>query len=360
MTMKNRISKAGKFLVWGGLLTLSGALTQGASAAEQAFKIYGKPYSVEDLAKENQGQFYDIEVKKYELISNLARDRYVDEFFTKLAEKDKVSVEKAKTDYLDSRTKVSDGEIKENLEKFKDYPQLKDKSDAEKKKLITEYLQKTKAQEVYESIIGEGIAKKQLEIQYPEPKEPVYKVTVVDTDPVKYGPNAKDTKPTGCSGNSCAITIVEYSEFQCPFCERVQPAAKRILKEYQGKIRWIVRDFPLGFHNRARPAAIAARCAKDQGKYWDMYEELFNNQKSLSDADFKKYAGNIKLDVKKYEDCVSKPQKHIEAIEANLRSGEKLGVTGTPAFFINGRRLSGALPYEEFKKVIDSELASNK
>ncbi len=325
--------------------------------AEPAFKINGKAYAVEDLARENQGKFFDIEQKRFELISDLAREKYLEDFFQKIAEKDKVPVEKAKTDYLDAKTKVSDSEIKETLEKFKDYPQLKDRSDAEKKKMMVEYLQRTKAQEVFESIIAEGVAKKQLEIQYPEPKEPVYKVSVNDNDPVKYGPSPKDTKPTGCKGNDCAITIIEYSEFQCPFCERVQPAARQLLKEYQGKIRWIVRDFPLGFHNRARPAAIAARCAKEQGKYWEMYEELFKNQKSLNDSDLKKAAQTIGLDSKKYDDCIANPAKHVAIIDENLRSGEKLGVTGTPAFFINGRRLSGALPYEEFKRVIESEFA---
>jgi len=356
MTMIIRMAQVGKALVLGGLLAAFG--TTSVLHAEAAFKIYGKSYSVEDLARENQGQFFDVEVKKYELISNLARDRYLQEFFVKLAEKDKVSLEKAKSNYLDAKTKVSDSEVKENLEKFKDYPQLKDRSEADKKKLIQDYLQKTKAQEVFESIVAEGVAKKNLEIQYPEPKEPVYKVTVVDTDPVKYGPEPKDIKPVGCSGNACPITIVEYSEFQCPFCERVLPAAKRVMKEYQGKIRWVVRDFPLGFHDRARPAAIAARCAKDQGKYWEMYEEMFKNQKNLGDADFKKYAKEIKLDAKKFDECVAKPGKIVDVIETNMKSGEKLGVTGTPAFFINGRRLSGALPYEEFKKVIDSELAA--
>lgn len=325
--------------------------------AEPAFKINGKTYSVEDLAKENQGKFFEVEQKRFELITDLAREKYLDEFFRKIAEKDKVPLEKARNDYLDAKTKVSDSEIKETLEKFKDYPQLKDRSDAEKKKMMVEYLQRTKAQEVFESIISEGLAKKELEIQYPEPKEPVYKVTVVDTDPVKYGPSAKDTKPVACKGNDCAITIVEYSEFQCPFCERVQPAARQLLKEYQGKIRWIVRDFPLGFHNRAKPAAIAARCAKEQGKYWEMYDELFKNQKSLSDSDLKKAAQTIGLDQKKYDECIANPAKHVAIIEENQRSGEKLGVTGTPAFFINGRRLSGALPYEEFKRVIESELA---
>ena len=336
----------------GVTLTYSGHL-----AAEPAFKVNGKTYSVEDLAKENQGKFFDIEQKKFELINDLAREKYIEDYFQKIADKEKVSLDKAKGDYLDAKTKVSDSEIKDAMEKFKDYPQLKDRNDADKKKMMVDYLQRNKAQEVFEGIIAEGLAKKQLEVQYPEPKEPTYKLSVVDTDPVKYGPNPKDTKPTGCKGNDCPITIIEYSEFQCPFCERVQPAAKQLLKEYQGKIRWIVRDFPLGFHNRARPAAIAARCAKDQGKYWEMYEELFKNQKSLNDPDLKKMAQTIGLDIKKYDECVGNPSKHLAIIDENAKSGEKLGVTGTPAFFINGKRLSGALPYEEFKRVIESDLA---
>ncbi|MCX6127951.1 MAG: thioredoxin domain-containing protein [Proteobacteria bacterium] len=308
--------------------------------AEPAFKINGKAYQVEDLAKEHQGKFFEIEQKRFELISDLAREKFLEEFWQGLADKGKTSVEKARADYLDARTKVSDSDIKEALEQFKDYPQLKDKNEADKRKMIGEYLKSKKAQDVFEGVLQEGIAKKQLEIQYPEPKEPIFKISLNDSDPVKYGPSAKDTKPTGCSGNSCQITIVEYSEFQCPFCERVQPAVKRVMKEYQGKIRWAVRDFPLGFHNRAKPAAIAARCAKDQGKYWEMYEELYKNQKNLADADFKKYATAIGLDLKKYDDCVANPGKHLEIIEANTRSGEKVGVSGTPAYFINGRRLS--------------------
>lgn len=345
--------------VWKLVLTASLCLPliSSLSYAEPAFKINGKAFTVEDLAKEHQGKFYEIEQKRFELISDLAREKYLEDFWQGLADKSKTSVEKARNDYLEARTKVTESDIKEALEQFKDYPAIKDKSDAEKRKMISDYIKSKKAQDVFQAILAEGMAKKQLEVQYPEPKEPVFKLTVNDSDPVKYGPNPKDTKPAGCNGNSCPVTIIEYSEYQCPFCERVQPTMKRLLKDYQGKIRWIVRDFPLGFHNRARPAAIAARCAKDQGKYWEMYEELFKNQKKLEDADLKKYAGTIGLDMKKYEDCVANPAKQVEIIEANMRSGEKVGVTGTPAYFVNGRRLSGALPYEEFKKVIDSELA---
>ena len=131
---------------------------------------------------------------------------------------------------------------------------------------------------------------------------------------------------------------------------------RQLLNDYKGKVRWVVRDFPLGFHKRARPAAVAARCAKDQGKYWEMYEELFKNQRSLEDEDLKKYAKNIGLQLDKFQKCFENPTEQLKIIEKNFKSGEELGVTGTPAFFINGRRIAGALPYEEFKRIFDEEL----
>mgnify|MGYP003683691671 FL=1 len=175
------------------------------------------------------------------------------------------------------------------------------------------------------------------------------------SDPVKYGPKPTDIKPAGCK-DDCKITVIEYSEFQCPFCEKILPTVRQLMSEYKGKVRWIVRDFPLGFHKRARPAAAAAHCAKDQDKYWQMYEELFKNQRKLEDSDLTKYAKNIGLNMKKYDKCISSGVK-MSDIEENYRSGEQLGVTGTPAFFVNGRRLSGALPYGEFKKIFKEELA---
>lgn len=200
----------------------------------------------------------------------------------------------------------------------------------------------------------------ELVIVFPKPEEPIYEIALNDADQTRYGPTPDDNKPAGCERKGCAVTVVEYSEFQCPYCEKVLPDVKRILAEYKGKISWTVRDFPLGFHDRARPAAIAAKCAANQGKYWNMYTELFNNQQALGDEDLKKYAAKVVPDKAKWEQCVANPGPANELIEKNYQSGVKLGVSGTPAFFINGRRISGALPYSEFKRVIDEELAKSR
>jgi protein-disulfide isomerase len=340
---------AGLFL--GGLPVLS---------AQPAFKMNGKTVTVDDLYQQKQGKFYELEQKKYELIENLARQAYLEEFWEGLAEKQKTTPGKARQKYLEKHANVKDSEIADAMGKFKDHPRLKELSDKEKKKQISDYLSSVKTRDVVENVVQDAINAKKLVIMYPKPQEPLYNLELTSDDPVKYGPDPQDTKPSGCSGDNCPITVVEYSEFQCPFCERVLPTVQRLLKEYEGKVRWAVRDFPLGFHDRAKPAAVAAHCAKDQGKFWAMYEELFNNQRNLADKDLKSYAKNIGLDTEKFAECFSNPGPQLAKIEENYRSGEELGVTGTPAFFINGRRVSGALPYEEFKRIFEEELAKSK
>ncbi|NRA67090.1 MAG: thioredoxin domain-containing protein [Pseudobacteriovorax sp.] len=328
--------------------------------AAEAFKINGKSVSVEKLYQENQDKFYELEKQKYELIERMAQQQFLDSYWDNLGKSQGTSSEKARDKYIASKAKVSDKDLNEAIGKFKDHPQLKELSEAEKKKQIGEYLKSVKTREIIDEILQNGIKDGKLVVTYPRPKEPIYNVTVTKNDPVKYGPKPSDVKPMGCEGDACAITVVEYSEFQCPFCTKVLPTVDRLMTEYKGKVRWIVRDFPLGFHKRARPAAAAAHCAKDQGKFWEMYEELFRNQRKLEDADLQNHAKTVKLDMKKFNKCLKDP-KTLAKVESNFRSGEALGVTGTPAFFINGRRLSGALPYGEFKKIFDEELkASNK
>lgn len=350
-----------------GLLTfLCGATFLGfassgsANDGSDAFKIGSKKVTVKSLYKDHQGKFYELEKQKYDLIEGLAKESYLDSFWEDLAKKKNVSVEAARNAFLDDQGKVSDAEIKESLERFKDHPKLKELPEKERRSQIVEYLKSMKTREAIDKILSDAVKSKKLVVLYPEPTEPRYAVTVQPDDHVKYGPNPEDVKPMGCSGNECAITVVEYSEYQCPFCVRVLPTIERLMKEYKGKVRWVVRDFPLGFHNRARPAAVAAHCAADQGKYWHMYHELFKNQRALADENLKAYGKNIGLDQKKYEKCLANPQAKMALIDKNYETGERLGVTGTPAFFINGRRLSGALPYEQFKVIFDEELANGK
>jgi protein-disulfide isomerase len=294
------------------------------------------------------------------MIESMAIEAYLNKYWEELAKKKNTSVEQARNQYLEQNASVSEGEIKETLNQFKDHPKLKELDEKERRSQIVDYLKSVKTREVVDTIVAEAMDKKKLVILYPNPKEPVYNVPVAAGDMVRYGPKPTDVKPAGCSGNQCPITVVEYSEYQCPFCLKVIPTTTKLLEEYKGKVRWIVRDFPLGFHDRARPAAVAAKCAAEQGKYWEMYHELFENQRALSDENLKSYGKKIGLNESKYQTCLSKPEKQLALIEKNYSTGEKLGVTGTPAFFINGRRVSGALPYESFKQIFEEEMAKSK
>jgi protein-disulfide isomerase len=151
------------------------------------------------------------------------------------------------------------------------------------------------------------------------------------------------------------VELVEFSDFQCPFCLRARPTVQKVLDTYGNSVRFVYRFFPLPNHPLARPAAEAAACADDQGKFWPYFDRLIAHPANLSDADLKKAAADLGLDVPKFTQCVDSHATSAR-IEADLRAGQDAGVVGTPTFFVNGRELTGAQPFEEFKRLIDDEL----
>jgi len=132
-----------------------------------------------------------------------------------------------------------------------------------------------------------------------------------------------------------------------------------VLSAYGDRIRFVYRNFPLGNHPNARPAAEAAQCANEQGKFWPYHDRLFGDQRRLSEDELKRTAADLGLDAPRFNACVDS-HKYKDVVDADIRDGEEAGVTGTPAFFVNGRLLSGAQPYEAFKRVIDEELELKK
>ena len=328
----------------------------GVALGEKAFTINGVTTTVEQVASKEKAAFYEIEKRRYQLVEQLARKRYLEFFWQQRATKSKKSIAEEKQSYFDKNVKITKKQIDDTLKRFKDHPQLSKLDDAKREAEVKKFLRDSAESSLLSGIVSSALSSKKLVINYPRPVEPTFDFTIRKDEPVKYGPADADTKPVGCRGDDC-ITIVEFSEFQCPFCARVLPATEQVMTRYKGKVRWVVRDFPLSFHDRAKPAAVAARCALKQGKYWEMYSALFSNQKGLSDGDFVTYAERIKLDKAKWQACVDKPEAELAFIDQNMQSGIRAGVTGTPAFFINGRRLSGAVPFERFQQIIDEELA---
>ncbi len=155
------------------------------------------------------------------------------------------------------------------------------------------------------------------------------------------------------------VTIVEVSDFQCPFCGKVVPTINDLQKKYGNDIRVVFKHNPLSFHPRALPASMSAECAREQGKFWDVYERQFANQKALEDADLEKYAKESGVDMGRWKTCYTS-NKYKSRIEEEQRQMVTLGARGTPAFFINGRFLSGAQPIQAFEAIIDEELKKAK
>jgi predicted DsbA family dithiol-disulfide isomerase len=154
------------------------------------------------------------------------------------------------------------------------------------------------------------------------------------------------------------ITIVEYGDFECPFCRQAHATLERLLTDYRGQIRYIFRDFPLSSHARAIPASEASYCAAEQDKYWDYFEHLMVMAGDLNDNDLRRRAEEVGLDVGTFMSCFTSG-RHTAAIQANFNSGVKVGVASTPTFYINGRVLTGAKNYETFKLIIEEELAAS-
>ena len=170
-----------------------------------------------------------------------------------------------------------------------------------------------------------------------------FDVKFADADPVK-GPE------------SAPIQIVEYSDFQCPYCSRVNPTLTQIKETYGDKVAVAFRNFPLPMHKEAPKAGEAAYCAQEQGKFWEYHDVLFENQRAQQDEDLKKYAEQVGIDGAKFAECLDS-SKYAERVEADKKSGEAFGVSGTPAFFVNGVFINGARPFEAFAEVIDQEVA---
>ncbi len=202
---------------------------------------------------------------------------------------------------------------------------------------IIGFLQKDKSREVAMKLFEELKTKGNYQMLMEEPR-----VQVAAIGPARGPEGAK-------------ITIVEFSDFECPFCGKAEEAVTQVMEKYAGKVRLVFRHFPLNFHPHAPKAAEASMCANDQGKFWEMHKQLFANREALGIEDLKKHAATIGLDVAKFTECLD-GNKMKALVEKDTKEGGEAGVSGTPAFFINGKLLSGAQPFAEFEKVIEAEL----
>jgi protein-disulfide isomerase len=175
-------------------------------------------------------------------------------------------------------------------------------------------------------------------------------------DPPRSTIQVQATDPS-IGNNSARITIVEFSDFQCPFCLRAAPTLKRLREAYGDKVRLVWKDYPLTqIHPQAFKAAEAGHCAAEQGKFWEYHDKMFDSQQALQPEFLKEYAKEMKLDSARFDVCLDS-SKYAERVRDGVAAASRLGVSSTPTIYINGRRLEGAQPYEVLASVIDEELS---
>lgn len=155
---------------------------------------------------------------------------------------------------------------------------------------------------------------------------------------------------------SAPVTLVEFSDFECPFCERHFPTMNKILSDYQGKARLVYKHFPLSIHPNSQKAAESSECAAEQGKFWQYHDKLFQGQPTgFSTEKFKQWARDLGLDSGRFDSCLDSG-KYASKVKKDYQEGISKGVNGTPATFVNGQLISGAYPYDTFKQAIDALL----
>ncbi|MBK8315962.1 MAG: DsbA family protein [Acidobacteria bacterium] len=182
-----------------------------------------------------------------------------------------------------------------------------------------------------------------IEIYLSEPEPPLIRIS--------------DEGPSSGSPSS-PVTIVEFSDFQCPFCKRASETVRELARLYDGKVRIVFKHFPLSNHPDAFKAAQASVCADEKGKFWEYHDRLFNSQ-NLSDESLRKIAADIGLETKDFNACLESSRSK-EQVMKNIQEGRKIGIQGTPFFTINGRPVRGAQDISEFRRIIDRQLAGER
>jgi len=322
------------------------ASTSGASGPTAPDKVVatfnGGKITAGELEKEVKPQIAELENKMYQArkqtLEQMAMERIVKAEAAKAGLSDQ--------DYIRKRVESApvkqptEAEERQFYDRLKSGGQIPPEATFDSlKDRIGQVLVNQQRQAQMQQVIGELQKQANLKLDLPQPR-----VQVAADGPAR-GP--KDAP----------VTIVEFSDFECPYCGAAHDTVEQVMNTYAGKVRLVYRQFPLSFHPHAAKAAEASLCAADQGKFWEFHDVLFKNQKKLEPADLKAHASEVGMDAQKFSQCLDSGEKK-KAVDADQQAGLAAGVGGTPAFFINGVFLNGAQPIDEFKKVIDGELAS--
>jgi protein-disulfide isomerase len=322
-----------------GAVVVSTAQTADQPKKGQALAVVGGQSLYDDDLPFVQAQLYQLRLQEYEL-KNKALEMLVNQKLLD-AEAQKKGIPADKVLEQDVDAKIADPTEAELQAVYIVQKQQLGKPFDEVKGQLQQLLKRSKIQQAREDY-------------YKHLREQA-KVTIFLQKPrveVAYDPSRLRGNP------KAPIVIVEFSDFQCPYCQSVQPTLKRVLEKYEGRVSLAYRDLPSQeIHPQAQLAASASRCAGEQGKFWEYHDLLFANPNKLNREGFLEHARSLKLDEKQFDSCLS-GGKYNAQIEQDRLQGLRSGVTGTPGFFINGNLFTGSLPQDAFEKAIQAELAT--
>jgi protein-disulfide isomerase len=310
---------------------------------EPHIDIDGKSYTLFDLKTIDAPLFHKTITERNSVTTD-ALSRFAGEKVLSLEAKNRGITEEALIqEAVSNFNGISDEEMENIYNMYKD--RFAGMNKAEAFQMIQDRLSEQKKDQLVQGIRNQLNDKFQVKVHSPSYDAP--RVTVSEDGNPAWGEEPSKAK----------ITVVEYSDFECPFCERSQETNKRLRDKYKGQIRWVFKDYPLPFHKNAMKAHISANCAVQQNKYWDYFNLVFQNTKDLSESRLEQIAAQTGLDVAKWKECTKDKDGSMQReIQKDIISGQKLGVNGTPAFFINGIFVSGAQPFEAFDEIISKEI----
>ncbi len=321
------------------------ALTDGLATSSKGnvvAEINGEAITEQDIAALIKSRISRIENQLYDIKRDAIDQIVEDKLLNEEAKKRNISVQ----DLLKKEVQDKVGEISpKEVEKFynDNKARVGNKTLEELKTPIEAQLKATKSNTYRNNFINRLMASANVDVYVKRPSVEV----PTGNSPSRGGPA---TAP---------VTIVEFTDFQCPFCSKARPTLNEILNLYKNDVHYVMRNFPLEFHSFAKKAGAAALCANDQNKYWEYSDKLWANQGSLDAASLKKYAVDLKFDTKQFDECLDS-DKYISQVNKDQQDGAKIGVSGTPSFFVNGKMLTGAQPLDAFKKLIEEELRDAK
>src|SRR5579872_3113221 len=328
---------SGKFLKL-GLGAALALLCAGPIAAQDSSvvaQVGGVPVTMSDLEQEESSKLLSAHYQYYQAETRALNELIDKKLIEQEAKKENITVEQLLDREVNSKIKdATEDQMKvyyEGLEVEQPYEAVRGK--------IVEKIHQLRADKLRNAYVATLRAKTTVYVALAPPK------VNVDT---QNGPTVGPEKPQ--------VTLVEFADYECPYCQKVAADVKKLQADLGDKVAFTYKDFPLSMHARAEKAAEASRCAGEQGKFWEFHDEIFHS-KALDVDQLKAQAKVLKLDSAAFDKCLDSGAE-TAVVERDRKEGTRLGISGTPAFFINGHFLSGALDYATLRQVVEQQLAA--